>query len=503
MSSPGSRLQQGWCRLQGAQTDESSAYRIAISSESDVAAPEATPFQRAPAPASVPRQPSMSMEALEWRAQAPELLSGATRVAARLEPHALQEPLTAPFPMPHKHKSKAHPWGPWSEWAWDESRGRWYRVRQDVNGTLDYDWDNRQTTPREVEQLTQDFRNLSPGSSYDAQADEYTVAKEKSKSLKANKSKGKHRSHDDADDAAARAPYRAVPSGAGSAYVPCDDAKYTGYEPSSSAYYAQPSADPRAAPAYSGASPSSRNASQSQGREPADEELQAAATRALYYGDRSGVAGSSTAAYGPYCDDDEEGPPTPKARITADEEMLDELDPRYRVEHSNKFNPGEIFKVHWSEPQGSGNEHAPSVSGRQEIQNRFGTKFFVGFRRFIVIANDLGHSTCVPILTYGGKGCKKRGVKPAKHGIIHERGHKARLLEGEPKLGFPPIRVEMTEEGEKLSKESRVNYSKLVTVEHNVKVFFIGSVVANDWDIVQDAVNRCWSEKNHHKKRSK
>lgn len=90
-----------------------------------------------------------------------------------------------------------------------------------------------------------------------------------------------------------------------------------------------------------------------------------------------------------------------------------------------------------------------------------------------------------------------------KHGVIHERGHKARLLDGEPKLGFAPIRVEMTEEGEKLSKESRVNYSKLVTVEHNVKVFFIGSVVANDWDLVQDAVNRCWSEKNHHKKRSK
>lgn len=85
----------------------------------------------------------------------------------------------------HKHKSKPHPWGPWSEWAWDENHGRWYRVRQDLNGSralsranplaltpvagnVDYEWDNRQT-PREVEELTQDFRNLSPGSSYDAQ----------------------------------------------------------------------------------------------------------------------------------------------------------------------------------------------------------------------------------------------------------------------------------------------------------------------------------------------
>ncbi|PHH90304.1 hypothetical protein CDD83_4042 [Cordyceps sp. RAO-2017] len=401
----------------------------------------------------------------------------------------------------HKHKSKSHPWGPWSDWAWDESRGRYYRVRQDANGNLDYDWDNRQT-PREVEELTDDFRNLSPGSSYDAQ-EEYTVsssAKDKSKSGK-SKAKGKHRSHDGGDDAS-RKPYGGIASSSGAGYAPYDDAQY-GYDQSSTGYYAQSSSDPRPSKSYATGTPGYTMSSQGQEREPCDEELQAAASRAMYYGDRSGGAESSAAAYGAYYEEEDEGPPTPKARITADEEILDELDPRYRVEHSSKFQPGEIFKVHWSEPQGSGNEHAPSVSGRQEIQNRFGTKFFVGFRRFIVIANDLGHSTCVPILTYGGKGCKKRGVKPAKHGVIYERGHKARLLDGEPKLGFAPIRVEMTEEGEKLSKESRVNYSKLVTVEHNVKVFFIGSVVANDWEIVQDAVNRCWSEKNHHKKRSK
>lgn len=106
-----------------------------------------------------------------------------------------------------------------------------------------------------------------------------------------------------------------------------------------------------------------------------------------------------------------------------------------------------------------------------------------------------------PILTYGGKGCKKKGVKADKHGIIYERGSKPRLLDKEPKLGFSPVRVEMKQEGEKLSKESRVNYSKLVTVEHNVKVFFIGSIVYNDWELVSDAVNHCWNKKNHQKQR--
>jgi hypothetical protein len=105
-----------------------------------------------------------------------------------------------------------------------------------------------------------------------------------------------------------------------------------------------------------------------------------------------------------------------------------------------------------------------------------------------------------PILTYGGKGCKKRGVKPQKHGIIHERGHKPRLLDNEPKLGFVSARMKIEAEGEKLARESRVNYSKLVTVEHNVKVFFIGHVVPDDWEIVRDAVNRCWEDKIHQRR---
>lgn len=74
-------------------------------------------------------------------------------------------------------------------------------------------------------------------------------------------------------------------------------------------------------------------------------------------------------------------------------------------------------------------------------------------------------------------------------------------MSGEPKLGFAPARVEITQDGEKLSKESRVNYSKLVTVEHNVKVLFIGHVTAADYDIVAEAVNKCWEEKIHHKRR--
>jgi hypothetical protein len=101
-----------------------------------------------------------------------------------------------------------------------------------------------------------------------------------------------------------------------------------------------------------------------------------------------------------------------------------------------------------------------------------------------------------PILTYIRQGCKKRGVKPAKHGIVHAQGTRAQPLPGEPPLGFRPIRLQLYAAGEGIVRESRVNYSKLVTVEHNVKVFFIGSVVPRDFDdIVRGAVDACWTMK--------
>jgi hypothetical protein len=44
--------------------------------------------------------------------------------------------------MPVHRKSK---WGDWSEWCWEAERQFYYRVRQDVNGNLDYGYSDGQT----------------------------------------------------------------------------------------------------------------------------------------------------------------------------------------------------------------------------------------------------------------------------------------------------------------------------------------------------------------------
>jgi hypothetical protein len=78
-----------------------------------------------------------------------------------------------------------------------------------------------------------------------------------------------------------------------------------------------------------------------------------------------------------------------------------------------------------------------------------------------------------PILTYGGKGTLKRGVHADDHAIIYT-GDLA-LKKGE-KLRKKAIKMIPNSPRHHLDPASRINYAKLYTVEHNVKVDFIGTI---------------------------
>jgi hypothetical protein len=79
-----------------------------------------------------------------------------------------------------------------------------------------------------------------------------------------------------------------------------------------------------------------------------------------------------------------------------------------------------------------------------------------------------------PIHTYGGDGLLKRGVQPEDHAVIFtsQEPHKE---EGEVP-GHSSIKMDPIDQSQKLDPMSRLNYAKVYTVEHNVKVWFIGAV---------------------------
>jgi hypothetical protein len=89
-----------------------------------------------------------------------------------------------------------------------------------------------------------------------------------------------------------------------------------------------------------------------------------------------------------------------------------------------------------------------------------------------------------PIATYGKQGCGKSGLAKWQHCIVYTGRDVPELLPGEaPRKTeqgmLTPIRVRATRRGGSMYKESRINFAKLYTVEHNVKVYDFGDVHEN------------------------
>ncbi|RFU32260.1 hypothetical protein B7463_g4072, partial [Scytalidium lignicola] len=157
-------------------------------------------------------------------------------------------------------------------------------------------------------------------------------------------------------------------------------------------------------------------------------------------------------------------------------EMEEEDDTVYKVHTSADFRIGHIFQLLWSEPYGS-----TGTDTENEPEVKTGATVYCSIRRFIVInSRHPGHSTCIPILTYRGRGTTTRGVDPEMHSIVYSSEDPPGPQKGEDvKALKPPIKVVIGDMRNKLDRASRINYSKVYTVEHNVKVLFIGKVDAS------------------------
>jgi hypothetical protein len=81
-------------------------------------------------------------------------------------------------------------------------------------------------------------------------------------------------------------------------------------------------------------------------------------------------------------------------------------------------------------------------------------------------------------LTYGSQGTNKPGVKAEYHAMIYTSRAVPSPLWGE-QLVKRAVRMELSSPEEKLDPTSRVNYAKVYTIEHNVRVCFIGKIHAD------------------------
>lgn len=90
--------------------------------------------------------------------------------------------------------------------------------------------------------------------------------------------------------------------------------------------------------------------------------------------------------------------------------------------------------------------------------------------------------------------------------MIHTHDKQVLLLNDEPELGVAPIRLVVNSNlqgSEKLAPESRVNYGKHITVEHNNPVHIIGKINQEDLETLEQAVDTLWKERVRDRKQDK
>lgn len=170
------------------------------------------------------------------------------------------------------------------------------------------------------------------------------------------------------------------------------------------------------------------------------------------------------------------------------------LDSSYKLrDNPNKFFKfGKVFLSLWVEPSGvhsrNGRADSESSTNEDEFPVAFGERAFAKIRRFIVVRPMMQASICVAISTHSGEGIARLPGMPFKHAIVHTGRLPPLPLPGEAEAEFlTSIRVDSDVPGQSLHPASRVDFGKLYTVEHNMKVKPYG--VVNQYSMVALAEN--------------
>ncbi|KAJ5721940.1 uncharacterized protein N7483_009874 [Penicillium malachiteum] len=117
----------------------------------------------------------------------------------------------------------------------------------------------------------------------------------------------------------------------------------------------------------------------------------------------------------------------------------------------------------------------PSL-GREYTKGKFQEPIYSSIRRMVVIKEQKGCCRSrSPVTTYSGQGVAKAGVDRSKHTIIYTRGSQPITRQNEPMIK-EPLEVEPARADQKLDPMSRLNFGKVYTVEHNVKVLPVGQI---------------------------
>jgi len=167
----------------------------------------------------------------------------------------------------------------------------------------------------------------------------------------------------------------------------------------------------------------------------------------------------------------------------------------------NFFHVGRVFRVYWPEPLGQipGTDQT-SVTANDVQTTMTEQTVFMKIRWFVVIRRGDGpFCSCLTIQTYGNQGVAKRGVTKGHHAIIYTSKTEPTLGSGEEpnvtigeQAMLDSIRVVSEKRSDTMHPMARVNFAKIFTVEHNVKVYNFGHVHPDWLHVLKHQFGRVW-----------
>ena len=145
------------------------------------------------------------------------------------------------------------------------------------------------------------------------------------------------------------------------------------------------------------------------------------------------------------------------------------------------FTFGKVFLILWVEPAGEQNTLVTNYEPGTHL-GKFGEKVFSKVRRFIVIRECDQYCSALPITSYGQRGVGKKGVKKSDHSIVYTTKQAPQPLSpelpdrGEQSMRPQPIKIDVDDPSDKLDELSRLDYGRVHTIQHNIKVRGFGKV---------------------------
>ncbi|KAK5123695.1 hypothetical protein LTR85_002331 [Meristemomyces frigidus] len=179
---------------------------------------------------------------------------------------------------------------------------------------------------------------------------------------------------------------------------------------------------------------------------------------------------------------------------------------RMREQPQRFFIVGRVFLVLWTEPAG---ETATLITSREPNDRparvdpgmtvgRFGERVYSKVRRFVVVRAGEKYCSALPVASYGGQGVGKSGVTKSEHAIIYTGAQAPEPLakespgRGEQPMRARPIRVVPDEPTGKLDGTSRIDFGKVHSIQHNIKVKPFGNVHPHSMDALLTQFANVW-----------